>query len=49
MAHSDLIDSLIATYRTLNLAIRPMSVERASQLQRDGTSLLSVMRELRDR
>jgi hypothetical protein len=49
VAHSDLIDSLIATYRTLNLTVRPIASNRASQAGADGRSLLDILGALRER
>ena len=48
MAHSDLIDSLIATYRNLNLTIRPLPDEQANQATAGGTSLRELVTDLRD-
>ena len=48
MAHMDLIDSLIATYRTLNLRVRPLDPATAGQLSAGGTTLRAVIAELRD-
>lgn len=47
MANSDLIDSLIATYRNLNLAIRPLPDAQVEQAA-DGKSLRDMIVELRD-
>jgi hypothetical protein len=49
VAHSDLIDSLIGTYRTLNLTIRPISNEQAAIAGPNGKSLLDVLAEMRAR
>lgn len=49
MAHSDLIDSLIGTYRTLNLTIRPIANEKASAVGAGGKSLLDVVADMRAR
>lgn len=43
MTHSDVIDSLIATYRNLNLKIRPLGASAG-----DGTTLLDTMTSLRE-
>ena len=48
MANSDLIDSLIATYRNLNLAIRPIADAQATQAAGGGKSLRDMIVELRD-
>ncbi len=45
MAHSDVIDSLIATYRNLNLKIRPLDSAIAAS---NGSSLLEAISELRE-
>ncbi len=47
MANSDLIDSLIATYRNLNLAIRPLPDAQTTQAS-GGTSLRDLILEMRD-
>ncbi|HUG14563.1 MAG TPA: hypothetical protein VMM78_06030 [Thermomicrobiales bacterium] len=47
MAHADLIDSLIGTYRGLNLTIRPIANEQAATAGASGKSLLSVLADLR--
>ncbi len=48
MANSDLIDSLIATYRNLNLTIRPMTDAQAEQPASSGKSLRDLIQDLRD-
>lgn len=45
LAHSDVIDSLIATYRNLNLKIRPLDSAIAAS---NGSSLLEAISELRE-
>lgn len=47
VANSDLIDSLIATYRNLNLAIRPLPDAQGEQAA-GGKSLRDMIVELRD-
>lgn len=47
MAHSDLIDSLISTYRTLNMTVRPIASAQAAAAGAGGKSLLSVLAEMR--
>lgn len=47
MANSDLIDSLIATYRNLNLSIRPLPDAQMTQAS-GGTSLRDLILEMRD-
>jgi hypothetical protein len=47
VAHSDLIDSLISTYRTLNLTIRPIANERAAVAGAGGKSLLELIADMR--
>lgn len=47
MANSDLIDSLIATYRNLNLTIRPMADAQAEQAS-GGKSLRDIVVDLRN-
>jgi hypothetical protein len=49
VAHSDLIDSLIGTYRTLNLSVRPVSQNHAMQAGPNGRSLRDVIAEMRER
>jgi len=48
MAHMDLIDSLIATYRTLNMRVRPLDPATAGQLSAGGTTLRAVIADLRN-
>lgn len=48
MANSDMIDSLIATYRNLNLAIRPLSDAQADQASGGGGSLRDKISDLRN-
>ncbi len=45
MAHSDVIDSLIATYRNLNLKIRPLD---AAATASNGSSLLETIASMRE-
>jgi hypothetical protein len=47
VANSDLIDSLIATYRNLNMTIRPMADASAEQAT-GGKSLRDLVVDLRD-
>ena len=49
MPHADLIDSLIATYRELNLKLRPLTDDRAAVKGSDGASLRDVIAEMRNR
>lgn len=49
MAHSDLIDSLIATYRTLNMTVRPLSNEQALKPGSSGESIRDLVAGLRER
>jgi len=44
LAHSEVIDSLIATYRNLNMKIRPLGSTTAS----DGQTALSAIASLRE-
>jgi hypothetical protein len=48
VANSDLIDSLIATYRNLNLTIRPMSDAQVGQAATGGKSLRDMIVDMRD-
>lgn len=48
MANSDLIDSLIATYRNLNMAIRPLPDAETTQAASGGKSLRDMIVEMRD-
>jgi hypothetical protein len=48
VANSDLIDSLIATYRSLNLTIRPLTDAQATQAASGGKSLRDLVQDLRD-
>ncbi|MEX2314416.1 MAG: DinB family protein [Thermomicrobiales bacterium] len=48
MANSDLIDSLIATYRDLNMAIRPLPDAQTTQAAAGGKSLRDLVLEMRD-
>ena len=48
MPHSDLIDSLIGTYRELNLKLRPMAEERLSA-GGNGGSVRDVVAAMRNR
>ena len=47
MARTDMIDSLIATYRTLNLTIRPMDPARVAQAGGSGGSIVELLRQAR--
>lgn len=47
MVNADIIDSLIATYRNLNLAIRPMPEAQATKAA-GGQSLRDLIIDLRD-
>lgn len=47
MARTDMIDSLIATYRTLNLTIRPMDPARVAQAGGGGGSIVELLRQAR--
>jgi hypothetical protein len=47
--HTDLIDSLIATYRTLNLTIRPLQLEQALTPGSGGKSVRDLIADLRER
>ncbi len=49
MPHTDLIDSLIATYRELNLMLRPLSEERITAKGSDGESIRDVVGHMRTR
>lgn len=48
MAHMDLIDSLIATYRTLNMRVRPLDPATAGQLAVGGTTLRAIIADMRN-
>jgi hypothetical protein len=48
VANSDLIDSLIATYRNLNMTIRPLSDAQVDQLSDSGGSLRDKIADLRN-
>ena len=48
MANADLVDGLIATYRTLNMRIRPLDPATAGQLSAGGTTLRDVVAGLRN-
>jgi hypothetical protein len=47
--HTDLIDSLIATYRTLNLTIRPLQQEQALTPGANGKSVRDLIASMRER
>ncbi|HEY8448089.1 MAG TPA: hypothetical protein VIL01_13370 [Thermomicrobiales bacterium] len=48
MPDQELIDGLIATYRTLNLTLRPLPEEKLRGAQANGTSVRELVRRLRD-
>lgn len=48
MAHSDLIDSLIATYRTLNMRVRPLDPAAMTQMSSGGVSLRDIIADMRN-
>jgi hypothetical protein len=48
VANSDLIDSLIATYRNLNLTIRPLPEAQVNQAGSGGASLRDLVVDLRN-
>jgi hypothetical protein len=48
MPEQELIDKLIATYRTLNLTVRPLPEERLRAVGPNGTSVREIVRQLRD-
>jgi hypothetical protein len=48
MPDQDLIDQLIATFRTLNLTVRPLPEERLRATGPNGTSVREIIRQLRD-
>jgi len=48
VANSDLIDSLIATYRNLNMTIRPLSDAQVERLSDSGGSLRDKIIDLRN-
>lgn len=48
MAEQDLIDGLIATYRELNSAVRPLPEERLASKGTDGASVRDVVTRMRD-
>ncbi len=47
MARTDMIDSLIATYRTLNLTIRPLDAARVAQAGGNGGSIVQLLQQAR--
>jgi hypothetical protein len=47
--HSDLIDSLIATYRELNLKLRPLGEDKLTASGSNGRSLRDVVAAMRNR
>ena len=42
MANSELIDSMIATYRNLNMTVRPLSDAQADQAAGGGKTLREI-------
>ncbi|MER3439493.1 MAG: hypothetical protein C4346_18935, partial [Chloroflexota bacterium] len=48
MPEQELIDKLIATYRTLNLTVRPLPEERLRATGPNGSSIREIIRQLRD-
>jgi hypothetical protein len=48
MPDQELIDGLIATYRELNLRVRPLPEEQMKQPASDGSSVRDIIRRLRD-
>ena len=49
MPHADLIDSLIGTYRELNMKLRPLTDDRAAAKSSDGASLRDIVAQMRNR
>ena len=49
MPHTDLIDSLIATYRELNMMLRPLPEARITAKGSDGDSVRDVVAQMRNR
>jgi hypothetical protein len=49
VSQPELIDSLIATYRTLNMTVRPIAPEQAAQMPQNGQSLLEMVGDLRQK
>jgi hypothetical protein len=47
--HTDLIDSLIATYRELNMKLRPLPESRITAKGSDGASVRDIVAEMRNR
>ncbi len=47
MARTDMIDSLIATYRTLNLTIRPLDPARVAQAGGNDGSIVQLLQQAR--
>lgn len=47
MARTDMIDSLISTYRTLNLTIRPLDPARVAQASAGGGTIVEMLRQVR--
>jgi hypothetical protein len=48
MPDQELIDGLIATYRELNLRVRPLPEDQLRQPAADGSSVRDIIRRLRD-
>lgn len=49
MPHADLIDSLIETYRQLNMKLRPLTDDRSAAKGSDGASLRDIVGQMRNR
>jgi hypothetical protein len=48
MPDQELIDGLVATYRTLNMTVRPLSEEQLRAPVADGGTIRDALRRLRD-
>ena len=48
MAHADLIDSLIATYRTLNMRVCPLDPATVAQASSAGTTMRDIIADMRN-